>query len=70
MQITINNQLMEVEADLSLETLLGQLGLLAEESSQGVALAVNRKIISRSQWVFCQLNHGDEITLIKATAGG
>ena len=70
MQITVNNQLMDVDADLSLDALLSQLGLLVEGDSKGIALAVNRQVISRSQWTSCQLNHGDEVTLIKATAGG
>lgn len=66
MQIKVNNQPMVVETALSLDALLKQLNHL----EQGVALAVNKKIISRSQWGSYQLNDGDNITLIKATAGG
>nr|MDT0252653.1 sulfur carrier protein ThiS [Endozoicomonas sp.] len=66
MQIKVNNQPMVVETALSLDALLKQLNHL----EKGVALAVNRTIISRSQWDSYQLNDGDNITLIKATAGG
>ncbi|WP_066017091.1 sulfur carrier protein ThiS [Endozoicomonas atrinae] len=66
MQINVNNQPMVVEPPLSIDALLKQLNHL----EKGVALAVNRKIISRSQWGSYLLNDGDNITLIKATAGG
>ncbi|WP_257295718.1 sulfur carrier protein ThiS [Endozoicomonas sp. YOMI1] len=66
MQITVNNQPMAVEPPLSIEALLQQLNHL----EKGVALAVNRKIISRSRWESYLLSDGDNITLIKATAGG
>lgn len=66
MQITVNNQPMAVESPLSIDGLLKQLNHL----EKGVALAVNRKIISRSQWASYLLSDGDDITLIKATAGG
>ncbi|WP_163371418.1 sulfur carrier protein ThiS [Endozoicomonas acroporae] len=66
MQITVNNQPMAVEPPISVEALLQQLNHL----EKGVALAVNSKIISRSRWASYLLSDGDNITLIKATAGG
>ncbi|WP_422463057.1 MULTISPECIES: sulfur carrier protein ThiS [unclassified Endozoicomonas] len=66
MQITVNNQPMAVEPPVSVEALLQQLNHL----EKGIALAVNSKIISRSRWASYLLSDGDNITLIKATAGG
>ncbi len=66
MQIKVNNQPMVLEPPVSLEQLLKQLNHL----EQGIALAVNRQIISRSQWATSMIRNGDDITLIKATAGG
>lgn len=66
MQINVNNQLMIVEPHLSIDALLKQL----DQLEKGIALAVNREIISRSRWGGYFLNDGDDITLIKATAGG
>ncbi len=66
MQIHVNNEPVNVKAGLSLTALLTQLNQL----SPGIALAVNRKIVSRSQWDQHTVQDGDCITLIKATAGG
>ncbi|MGI9273533.1 MAG: sulfur carrier protein ThiS [Endozoicomonas sp.] len=66
MQIKVNDQPLEIVSPLSLQQLLEHL----QQGEQGVALAVNRKIVSRSQWATQKLRDGDEITLIRATAGG
>ena len=55
-----------LEAPLNLQELLSQLS----QSEQGIALAVNSQVVSRSLWASHQLQDGDRITLIKATAGG
>lgn len=70
MQIKVNNQPMVLEASLCLDALLKKLNYLGPVKESGVALAVNRQIISRSQWATHRLNDGDNVTLIKATAGG
>ena len=66
MQIHVNNEPLNVEAGLSLTALLTQL----DQLTPGVALAINQKIVSRSQWDQHILQDGDCITLVKATAGG
>ncbi len=66
MQIMINNQLIEVDTPITLQQLLK----IINQPDKGVALAVNRQIISRNQWQAHTLLEGDQITLIKATAGG
>ena len=74
MHITVNNQPMVLDAPCSLEQLLKQwVKQLNQPDSlvkRGMAMAVNRQIISRSQWADTLLNEGDSVTLIKATAGG
>lgn len=66
MQITVNDQSLTVAGPLTIQQLLSEIG----QTDKGVALAVNRQIISRSQWPETALKEGDRITLIKATAGG
>ena len=66
MQIKVNDQPLDIASSLSLQQLLRQIN----QSEQGVAMAVNQKIVSRSQWATEMLRDGDEITLIRATAGG
>ncbi|OED47423.1 thiamine biosynthesis protein ThiS [Endozoicomonas sp. (ex Bugula neritina AB1)] len=66
MQIKVNNQSISLEQPLSIRKLLETLS----HTDKGVALAVNSQIISRSQWDHHTVQHGDQVTLIKATAGG
>lgn len=66
MLIKVNNQQITLQSPYTLTQLLSQL----EQADNGIALAVNRRIVSRSDWTEHNLNEGDEITLIKATAGG
>ncbi len=67
MQIIVNGQPMNVRSALSLDELRGQ---LTRQHQQGIALAVNDQVISRSCWATCRLQEGDRITLIEAAAGG
>ena len=39
-------------------------------STNGIALAVNEKVISKTEWNNFQLNENDKILIIKATQGG
>lgn len=38
--------------------------------TQGMALAVNEKVIPRTDWERFQLNDNDKVLIIKATQGG
>lgn len=38
--------------------------------TNGMAIAVNDKVISKSEWNNFQLNDNDKIVIIKATQGG
>ena len=66
MIISVNNQKITLAAPVNLQELLNHLN----QENKGIALAVNQQIVSRSQWQTHTLNEGDQITLIKATAGG
>ena len=39
-------------------------------NTNGIALAVNEKVISKPDWEKFQLNDNDKILIIKATQGG
>lgn len=39
-------------------------------NTNGIALAVNDKVIAKNDWTNFQLNNNDRILIIKATQGG
>lgn len=64
--IKVNNTTHQFNKDCSLESIPKQL----EISTNGIALAVNQNIITKSDWNTTTLSDGDEILIIKATQGG
>jgi len=64
--IKVNNTSCQFQADSSLGTILNDL----EVSTNGIAVAVNQNIITKTDWNTQTLNEGDEILIIKATQGG
>ena len=66
MIITINGKEMEVENALTV-SMLAQTMQLPE---RGVALAVNNKMIPRTEWEQKVLNDNDKLVIIKAACGG
>jgi len=64
--IKVNNTPYQFQADSSLGTILNDL----EVSTNGIAVAVNQNIITKTDWNTQTLNEGDEILIIKATQGG
>lgn len=67
MQIKVNGEQKEISTEVSLMQLLDLLQLSA---GQGLALAVNEQVVARSKWSDFVLNDGDQVIIIKATAGG
>lgn len=65
MQVLINNTLTATEA-INVAELAEQLEL----PERGVALAVNQRIIPRTEWTGTLLMPNDNITIIKAAFGG
>ena len=65
MKLTVNNKEVETEAS-TLAQLAQQLGL----PPQGVAMAVNNRMIPRTEWSNYALSEGLAIVIIKAACGG
>jgi sulfur carrier protein len=67
MKISINNEWQEVAAEATLQSIVyARLG----DKQQGTAVAVNSKIVPRTEHANRLLQEGDVILIIKATQGG
>ena len=67
MQITVNSQPRELgDIAITLTQLLSQMDVPAA----GTAIARNQNVIPRSQWDEHLLEDGDQVMIIRATAGG
>ncbi|WP_443946882.1 sulfur carrier protein ThiS [Pedobacter sp. AW1-32] len=67
MEITFNHKKRQLSGQISIENLLSmQFG----EIPRGIAVAINRVILQKSQWPNQMLCNGDEILVIRATQGG
>lgn len=67
MILWVNKTQQQYEEPLSLLELLEQ---LQKAQQSGIAVAVNNKVISKSNWASQQLKEQDSITIITATQGG
>lgn len=65
MMISVNGEVLEVQANTLFE-LFSELNLTAE----GVAVAVNNRIVMRTQWNTFWLHGGEEVVVIGTTRGG
>jgi len=66
MKLQINGQPREFPANLSLASLIEQLGM-----QQGrVAVERNRQIVPRDQWPQTQLTDGDQLEIVHFVGGG
>lgn len=66
MKVKVNNKEMNLEAAVSLHQLARQLEL----PDKGVAMAVNNKMIPRTEWEAFSVQENDSIVIIKAACGG
>ena len=66
MQLEINGKKVELPATAALQTVAEELKL----SPAGTAIAVNNKMIPRTQWAATSLVEQDKIVVIKAACGG
>ena len=64
--VNVNEQLVELDEQSNIEQLLAVL----ESPLKGSAIAVNQKIISRSEWATFKLQENDNVSLFQAIAGG
>ncbi|AWH89118.1 sulfur carrier protein ThiS [Limnobaculum parvum] len=66
MQIMVNESPVSAESPITLSALLQQLN----QSTMGMAVAVNQEICPKSQWDSHLLQNGDVVLLFQAIAGG
>jgi len=66
MNITVNHESKTLAEAISLDQLLNDLNV----SKQGIAVAINNQIITKTQWGNTPLNENDTVTIIQATQGG
>lgn len=66
MKISVNNKEMEIAP----ETSINQLAASLELPDKGVAIAMNNKMIPRTNWESHQVLENDNIIIIKAACGG
>ena len=66
MRLFINGEGKDFAASLSLGALIEHLGMKGDR----VAVEVNRKIISRTQWAETWLTEGDELEIVHFVGGG
>jgi sulfur carrier protein len=67
MKIKLNNNEHTLEAGTSLHQFLASVSL---HQVKGTAVALNGKVIPRSNWPFQQLQENDSLIMITASQGG
>lgn len=65
MKISVNNKEVETGANYLL-----QLSQQLELPQTGIAVAVNNRMVPRSEWEHFVLHENDELIIIKAVCGG
>ena len=66
MEVFINHSPVETDAATTLAELLMQEGIAAD----GIAVAIDNKVVPRSEWPTTRLQAGAKITVIRAVCGG
>ena len=66
MEVTINHKPIGVDTPMSLAELLAREGIPAE----GVAVALNNRVVPRGEWAATPVEEGMKITVIRAVCGG
>lgn len=66
MRITVNDEVMNFDAPVTVSELLASLG----RPAAGMAVAVNQAIVVRGCWSEHVVRDGDQILLFQAIAGG
>ncbi len=64
--INVNNEVKEVNSKTSIELLLQ----ILQQNENGIAVAINNHIITKSDWKKTILKENDNVLLIQATQGG
>ncbi len=66
MKIYLNQQPIEVAIETTVKEMLESQQIVTD----GTAVAVNNKLVPKSEWETFQLNNDDKLTVIRATFGG
>ena len=66
MKVLVNNK----ETELAQESSISDLAIQLQLPPQGVAIAVNNRMIPRSEWHTYMLQANDSLVIIKAACGG
>lgn len=66
MKVQVNNKEMEIPTGATLT----QATRTLELPQQGIAIAVNNKMIPRTEWNSFSLQENDKLVIIKAACGG
>lgn len=66
MQIQVNNKGIELAPSSTIRQLINQLEL----PEKGIAIAVNNKMVPRSEWDAYSIQENDSLVIIKAACGG
>jgi len=69
MEISINNKQKEF-AGVQLITVQQLINQEIPERQQGIAVAVNNRVIAKADWAQTPIADRDEVTIIRATQGG
>ncbi len=64
--VYVNNEIKEVPKSSSLASLVQHLN----QKQEGIAIAINNQIITKSDWKSTALTENDKILIIQATQGG
>jgi len=68
MELKINNQIKRfISEELTIQALLD---MEVPDRQKGIAVAVNNRVIPKTDWYSYFLNQTDEILIISATQGG
>ena len=65
--ITLNN---DINNDISTPITVDELVQLLNLQSQNIAIAVNEKVIRKSEWITAKIKNNDRVDIVKAVGGG
>ncbi|HLX12352.1 MAG TPA: sulfur carrier protein ThiS [Bacteroidota bacterium] len=68
MTVTLNGKGVTLETPVTLEELLRKHDIPTDQN--GMAIAVNWKVVRRADWPSQKLSNGDSIEIVKAMQGG
>lgn len=66
MRIQVNGEAREVDAEISLPQLIGDLSLKAEQ----IAIELNNRVVRSAEWKNTVLQAGDKVEIVHFVGGG